>query len=75
MNFTTGKRVEVNYPLISGVFDANQKLAMHYTSEDKQLSMIGDLSFKSGEINYMNKKFKIEEAKVRFGNDRGINPI
>lgn len=76
LNFTTGKKVDVNYPLISGTIAADNKLSLNYSSVDNSLNFLGKIDFKSGKINFLNKIFKIEEARINFDNGpEGNNPL
>ncbi|HBD96416.1 MAG: hypothetical protein A2015_03245 [Spirochaetes bacterium GWF1_31_7] len=75
LQFTTGKKIEVTYPLINGIIAKGNKLTVQYSAVDDQLGFLGTLNFRSGKINYLNKIFKIKEATIRFDeNTEGLNP-
>ncbi len=75
LQFTTGKKIEVTYPLINGIIAKGNTLSVQYSAVDEQLGFLGTLNFRSGKINYLNKIFKIKEATIRFDeNTEGLNP-
>jgi hypothetical protein len=75
MNFESGGNVKVNYPIIKGILNENENLLLKYIGEEPNIYLGGKLSFKKGEVNYINKKFKIENALFEFDeNDYRVNP-
>lgn len=74
LKFTSGKKVNVNYPLINATLAENNSFSLRYSDIDKTLGLEGDLKLKSGKINYLNRIFKIEEASVQF-DGTSFNPL
>lgn len=74
LKFTSGKKVNVNYPLINATLAENNVFSLRYSDIDKTLGLEGDLKLKSGKINYLNRIFKIEEASVQF-DGTSFNPL
>lgn len=74
LKFTSGKKVNVNYPLISATLAENNIFSLRYSDIDKTLGLEGDLKLKNGKINYLNRIFKIEDASVLF-DGTGFNPL
>lgn len=74
LKFTSGKKVNVNYPLINATLAENNNFLLRYSDIDKTLRLEGDIKLKSGKINYLNRIFKIEDASVQFDGS-GFNPL
>lgn len=74
LKFTSGKKVNVNYPLISATLAENNSFLLRYSDIDKTLGLEGDLKLKSGKINYLNRIFKIEESSIQF-DGTSFNPL
>ena len=74
LKFTSGKKVNVNYPLINATLAENNNFLLRYSDIDKTLGLEGDIKLKSGKINYLNRIFKIEDASVQFDGS-GFNPL
>lgn len=75
LKFTVGKKVDVNYPLISGTLVQGNNLTMNYSAIDNSFSFLGNIDVKSGKINYLNRIFKIEDASLQFDGAEGMNPL
>ena len=77
LNFRTrGRRIKINYPLINGYLDPGNSVSLNYRGEENLLYLGGRLTLSRGEINYLNKTFKIESTSIRFfENEMVINPL
>lgn len=74
LKFTSGKKINVNYPLINATLAENNNIYLRYSDIDKTIGLEGDIKLKSGKINYLNRTFKIEDASVQF-DGTGFNPL
>lgn len=83
MQVTTGKNVNFYFPsedspIISVTFDEGQHAAYSFDHRSKQISVDGELGFRTGEIYYFQKNFYVTEGSFRFRTDaftQQINPV
>lgn len=75
INFTTGNNVKIIHPIISGTVNPDEKITLKYIGDEAKIYLGGKVKLKKGEVNYLNKKFTIEEADFQFFEDEfKINP-
>jgi len=76
VKFTAGNKVKVNYPIINGIVTPGDIFILKFIGDEPNIYFGGNISLKKGEVNYLNKKFKIEHANFKFNEDEiKINPI
>lgn len=75
IKFTSGSRVKIIHPLISGILAPNEVLTLKYIGNEATVYLGGKFNIKKGEVNYLNRIFKIEYAEFQFFDDEvKINP-
>ncbi len=75
INFKTGNNVKIIHPIISGTVNPDEKFTLKYNGDEAKIYLGGKFKLKKGEVNYLNKKFTIEEADFQFFEDEfKINP-
>jgi hypothetical protein len=69
LNFTAGRKVKASYPIISGTVKPGSQLTFKYFGSEPQIYLGGQVELKGGEVNYLDKQFKIEQAQFTFFED------
>ncbi|MBN2546639.1 MAG: hypothetical protein JXB50_12635 [Spirochaetes bacterium] len=76
MTFKSGNRVNVNYPIFKGTLKPGQVFVLKFIGDEAQIYLGGTVGLEKGEVNYLNKIFKIEQATFQFYEDEyKINPM
>lgn len=73
--FTSGNNVKIFHPLISGTVAPGEKITLKYIGNEAKVYLGGKFKLRKGEVNYLNKRFTIENAEFQFFDDEAkINP-
>ncbi|MCK4798031.1 MAG: translocation/assembly module TamB domain-containing protein, partial [Spirochaetes bacterium] len=75
IKFKSGKKVKVNYPIIKGIVKPGEIFTFKYIGEESRAFLGGNVNLKKGDLYYLDKTFKIEQASFQFFEDEiRINP-
>lgn len=75
IDLESGKKIKVNHPIFKGIIAPGQKFRVKFIGEEAKVYLGGSVDLQKGEVNYLSKNFKIEQANFQFFEDEiTVNP-